>query len=385
MTTVFHLLTPELWSDVSREPFYSPPTLATEGFIHASTRTQLADSAGRYFCGKQTIALEIDCAGLDVRFEDAAIPTGIPTSSERRTEQFPHIYQPIPRRNVVRVIDMTETAHALFEIHWPADDALLGFARRRINLLGTSRDVYVGGEGPAIVVMHEVPGLHPGVLEFARRLNSAGFSTYLPSLFGEPGRAVTPAYTAQSLAKACVSSEFSAWAANKNSPIVEWLRALAALAHAERGGPGVGAIGMCFTGGFALGMMVDKIIIAPALSQPSLPIGPLPKQRRSIGIDEQTCALVKRRSQQDNISVLGMRFTGDPLVPAPRFAALKDLLGERFIAIEIDSSRGNQHNIPLTAHSVLTMHFVDQPQHPTAIALKQLLHFFAQRLLPAAS
>jgi dienelactone hydrolase/uncharacterized protein (DUF952 family) len=381
MTTtsnIFHLITTQQWNQIASSSHYESESLQTEGFIHASTRGQLSDSAGRYFCGKPTVALEIDASGLDIRWEDAAIAAGS-TGSARR-EQFPHIYQPIPRRSIVRVIDMTETAHALFEIHWPKDDALLGFARRSIELLGTMRHVFVGGEGPAIIVMHEVPGLHPGVLDFARRLNRAGFSTYLPSMFGTPGRAVTPSYIAQSFATVCISREFSVWASDQNSPMVEWMRGLAHLAHQERGGPGVGAIGMCLTGGFALGMMVDPVVVAPVLSQPSLPAGPLPAQRRSIGIDKATCQAVAQRAVQDDISVMGLRFTGDPLVSPQRFAALRDLLGDRFIAVDIDSKAGNAHGISRTAHSVLTMHFVDEPQHPTALALTRLLEFFAQRL-----
>jgi dienelactone hydrolase/uncharacterized protein (DUF952 family) len=369
MTTtsnIFHLITTQQWNQIASSSHYESESLQTEGFIHASTRGQLSDSAGRYFCGKPTVALEIDASGLDIRWEDAAIAAGS-TGSARR-EQFPHIYQPIPRRSIVRVIDMTETAHALFEIHWPKDDALLGFARRSIELLGTMRHVFVGGEGPAIIVMHEVPGLHPGVLDFARRLNRAGFSTYLPSMFGTPGRAVTPSYIAQSFATVCISREFSVWASDQNSPMVEWMRGLAHLAHQERGGPGVGAIGMCLTGGFALGMMVDPVVVAPVLSQPSL------------GIDKATCQAVAQRAVQDDISVMGLRFTGDPLVSPQRFAALRDLLGDRFIAVDIDSKAGNAHGISRTAHSVLTMHFVDEPQHPTALALTRLLEFFAQRL-----
>jgi dienelactone hydrolase/uncharacterized protein (DUF952 family) len=381
MTTtpnIFHLITTQQWNQIAGQSHYESESLHTEGFTHASTRAQLADSAGRYFCGKPTVALEIDPSGLDIRWEDAAIVAG--STGAARREQFPHIYQPIPRRNMVRVIDMTETAHALFEIHWPADDALLGFPRRSIELLGTARDVFVGGEGPAIVVMHEVPGLHPGVLDFARRLNKADFSTYLPSMFGTPGRAVTASYIAQSFATVCISREFSVWASAQNSPMVEWMRGLAHLAHQERGGPGVGAIGMCLTGGFALGMMVDAVVVAPALSQPSLPAGPLPAQRRSLGIDKATCQAVAQRAAQDNISVMGLRFTGDPLVSAKRFDALRDLLGDRFIAVEIDSKAGNAHGISRTAHSVLTVHFVDEPQHPTTLALTQLLAFFTQRL-----
>src|SRR5262249_49862021 len=136
---------------------------------------------------------------------------------------------------------------------------------------GVTRTVFRAGTGPAVLVMHEVPGLHPGVVAFGRRVVAAGMTAYFPSLLGEPGRAVTVGYNMRSMARACVASEFATWATRRTSPIVTWLRALAKDAHAACGGPGVGAVGMCLTGGFALAMMVDDVMIAPVLSQPSLP------------------------------------------------------------------------------------------------------------------
>lgn len=43
-------------------------------------------------------------------------------------------------------------------------------------------------------------------------------------------------------------------------------------AHAQSGGTGVGAIGMCFTGSFALAMAIDDVVLAPVMSQPALPV-----------------------------------------------------------------------------------------------------------------
>jgi dienelactone hydrolase len=247
---------------------------------------------------------------------------------------------------------------------------------------GVTRTVFRGGRGPAVVVIHEAPGLHPLVVEFGRRVIAQGLTAYFPSLFGEPGRPFSVGYSVQSLARACVATEFSTWAVGKTSPIVSWLRALARDAHRECGGPGVGAIGMCLTGGFALAMMVDDTVVAPVLSQPSLPFPITRAHRRDLGIDDATLARVRDRAAAGTC-VMGLRFTGDPLVPAERFARLREELGDRFIAVEIDSSRGNPHGIPRTAHSVLTLHLVDQPGHPTRVALDQVLAFFRDRLLPA--
>jgi dienelactone hydrolase len=78
--------------------------------------------------------------------------------------------------------------------------------------------------------------------------------------------------------------------------------------------------------------------------------------------------------------VLGLRFTGDSLAPEERFQRLRDELGDRFIAVEIDSSPGNPHGIRKAAHSVLTEDLVDEPGHPTRDALDRVLAFFDERL-----
>jgi len=248
---------------------------------------------------------------------------------------------------------------------------------------GVTRTVYRGGRGPAVVVMHEVPGLHPGVVAFGRRLIAAGMTVYLPSLFGVPGREVTGGYVVGSIMRACVSREFATWATRKTSPIVEWLRALARHAHAACGGRGVGAIGMCLTGGFALAMMVDDIVIAPVLSQPALPFPISRRHRRDLGISDADLVRVRARCASTGVPVMGLRFTGDRTSPGERFVRLREELGDRFLAIEIDSSRGNPDGIPRNAHSVVTHDLVDEPGHPTRVALDRVIAFFRERLAVA--
>jgi dienelactone hydrolase len=260
---------------------------------------------------------------------------------------------------------------------------LAGFTESTFTHDGITRSVYAAGRGPAVIVIHEIPGLHPQVIAFGRRVVDAGYSVRMPSLFGTPGREVTPGYTVATLAKACVAKEFAAFALDRTSPIIGWLRRLAAQAHDECGGPGVGALGMCFTGGFALGMMVDDAMLAPVLSQPSLPFPVTASRRRAVGVSDADLARVKERAAQ-GACLLGLRFTDDRAVPDARFDALRRELGDAFIAVEIDSSKDNPHGIPRTAHSVLTQHFVDEPGHPTRDALDRVLEFFRERLLTPA-
>ena len=261
-------------------------------------------------------------------------------------------------------------------------DALAGFTETTFVHDGVARPVFVAGTGPAVIVIHEMPGLIPEVAEFARRVVDAGFSVRMPSLFGTPGRPMGGLYVLDSLARRCVAREFTTLALNRTSPIIGWLRGLAAEAHAECGGPGVGAVGMCFTGGFALGMMVDDAMLAPVLSQPSLPFPVSPARRRAVGVSDADLVRVKARAAE-GACLMGLRFTEDVAVPAARFDTLRRELGDAFIAVEIDSSKGNPHGIPRSAHSVLTQHFVDEPGHPTRAALDRVLAFFAERLTPA--
>ncbi|MGQ0824966.1 MAG: dienelactone hydrolase family protein [Actinomycetota bacterium] len=258
-----------------------------------------------------------------------------------------------------------------------AAKALAGFEETQFRHGGTTHAVYRGGAGPGIVVVHEVPGVTPSVAAFARRVIDAGFTVTMPVLVGTPGKPASVAYAVRSMTGVCISREFTTWATNATSPVIEWLRALARDLHGTAGGPGVGAIGMCFSGGFALAMAVDDVMLAPVCSQPSLPFAVGKKRARDLGLSDVDLEKVLAR---EDLCLMAMRFTHDPFVPAARFQRLRDVLGDRLIAIEIDSSRGNPHGIPRTAHSVVTEHLVDEPGHPTKDAVERVLQFFRERL-----
>jgi dienelactone hydrolase len=202
----------------------------------------------------------------------------------------------------------------------------------------------MAGEGPGILVIHEIPGLHPIVADFGRELVAAGFTVWMPDLFGSAGKPQGAAYTVRSIVKACISKEFTVWRAGQNSPITDDLRVLAKeLAEHTKGT--VGVVGMCLTGGFALAMMVDPWVTAPVLSQPSLPFGVFPWQKRDVGIDEATLAVVRERIEA-GACVLGLRYRGDVSVPDARFERLRSELGDGFEPVEIE---GRQHSV-LTTH-----------------------------------
>src|SRR5215831_15172732 len=236
------------------------------------------------------------------------------------------------------------------------DDPLEDFAPREIAFDGVAKRVYVAGGGPAVIVMAEMPGISPHVARFARWVRDAGFTVYMPSLFGRDGAVPSADEGTEVFQRACVNAEFNALAGGRSSPVTIWLRALARDAHQECGGPGVGAIGMCFTGNFALTMMLEPSMLAPVLAQPSLPL----KESAGLEIAPDELAAVRARLDRDDLTVLAYRFKGDQICRGERFAAYAVALGDRFIRRELPDSAANADVSPFFAkrvpfpHSVVT-------------------------------
>ena len=258
-------------------------------------------------------------------------------------------------------------------------DVLEGFSRESFAAEGKTRDVYRLGSGPAVIVIAEIPGITPRVSGFARKVAASGCTAVMPHLFGDPGREPSLGAMTKILGTLCISKEFARFALKRTSPVTVWLRALAANEFARCGGPGVGVVGMCFTGGFALAMMADAPVVAPVLSQPSLPFSIGARRAADVGCSVSELAAV-RAKVADGAQVLGLRFTGDPAVKASRFETLRRELGDGFIGVEIDSSPGNPFGHRKGAHSVLTEDLSDREGSPTMAALHQVLDFCATKL-----
>lgn len=257
-------------------------------------------------------------------------------------------------------------------------DPLEDFEARELTFLGQTRCVFVSGSGPAVIVMAEMPGISPHVARFAREVRGAGFTVWMPNLFGDPGRPLSIPYGIGVMARACIGREFRAFAANQSSPVTTWLRALAAHAHPLCGGRGVGAIGMCFTGNFALSLMLEPAVLAPVLAQPSLPLF----QRGGMHIAPDELAQVKERMEREDLTVLAYRFAGDSFCRAERFAAYQQALGDRFVGRVLPDSAANPDAPMKNPHSVVTLHLVDRDGEPTRQALDEILAFFRARLAP---
>ncbi len=259
------------------------------------------------------------------------------------------------------------------------DDPLEDFEPREITLEGSTKRVYVTGEGPGVIVMTEMPGISPHVARFARWVRDAGFTVYMPSLFGRDGAVPTVEEGVPVFQHACVSAEFRAMGGGKSSPVTRWLMALTREAHAECGGPGVGAIGMCFTGNFALTMMLEPSMLAPVLSQPSLPFD----NPAALEISEDELKTVSERLEQEDLAVLAYRFEGDKFCQAQRFKAYEEALGDRFKGRTLPDSAANKDVPPFfsahvtTPHSVVTTHLIDAEGEPTVAARDEILGFFS--------
>lgn len=262
------------------------------------------------------------------------------------------------------------------------DDPLEDFDRHDITLNTITKRVFVAGHGPAVIVMAEMPGISPHVARFARWVRDAGFTVYMPSLFGQDGAVPEADAGGAVFQKACISAEFRAFAGKGASPVTAWLRSLARLAHDAAGGPGVGAIGMCFTGNFALSMMLEPAMLAPVLAQPALPIDDPAKLESS----EEELAQVRARLEQDDLTILAYRFAGDRVCRAERFAAYQEAIGPRFHATTLPDKAANSEVAPFFArhvpypHSVFTQHLIDKEGAPTRAALDEILAFFRERL-----
>jgi dienelactone hydrolase len=252
------------------------------------------------------------------------------------------------------------------------------FTASKVNLRGKTRTVYrMGDQGPGVILMHEIPGLTPNVLRLGKLICQNGFRVALPSLFGTDGALPSKAVDAEVAFRMCIDAEFSVFAANGSSAIVDWLRELC-MAIARETGSKVGAVGLCITGGFALSLSVgtDGVVRAPVMSEPSLPF-PMP-------FTDNAAAVHLTPAEQDVIrrtrpACMALRFKGDHHCRKERFDTYQGLLGTNLTRIELDSP-DPAHGIGSMAHSVLTEELSDAPGHPTWPAFLRVIEFLRANL-----
>ena len=262
----------------------------------------------------------------------------------------------------------------------PDVDLLAEWSPAPFTAAGITHDVYIRGSGPGVVLLPEIPGMTPQVIGLANHLVDAGFTVAVPSLFGRPGREISPGYALRSIAKACITREFAAFARNADRPIAEYVRALARHLHDKVGGRGVGVIGMCFSGGFALASAVEPAVLAPVGSQPSVPFPVSGGHKRDLGMTYRDRDVIAERVRSEGLCLVGLRFSEDSASPADRFTELEKAFGPGWRAIELNSKPGNPDGIGKREHSVLTSADVDKPGHPTNAARAEITEFLRNRL-----
>jgi dienelactone hydrolase len=248
---------------------------------------------------------------------------------------------------------------------------LPGFDRFEFAAGGISKPVYRRGDGPGVIVMHELPGMVPECVRLAEAIAAAGYAVYLPLFLGTPGQ--KPAFLGP-IIKLCISREFALWRAGQKSPITDWLRSLAGRVRGETGGRSVGAIGMCLTGSFALAMLLEDGVAAPVVCEPSLPVFvPLVRGKAvksDLGLSPEQLAGARERVGRDEIPVLGFRFEKDMLCPKERFETLRREFGDHFL----------RHEIPGDRHSVLTSDFHRMSEADQERVWSTLVTFLNDRL-----
>jgi dienelactone hydrolase len=248
------------------------------------------------------------------------------------------------------------------------------FRRSQMELRGQTFPVFKGGAGPGVVLIHEVPGITEDVAKLGGFLVEKQFTVWMPYLFAtDPGP--NDRIDALGPTLRCVLGQMVAFSTNKTSPLTDWLRALAHELHKEVGGPGVGVIGMCFSGGYALATVLESSVVAPIMSQPALPV-PIgwTRSRAVPGVSPSDAITVGRRINKENLCVLGLRFERDRWVRRARFERLKKMLGDNFEARVIPSPYRR-------AHSVLTRERDKHPDNPEIqAAVARVLQFLNDRL-----
>lgn len=229
-----------------------------------------------------------------------------------------------------------------------------------------SHDVYQRGDGAPVVLIQELPGIGQETLQLADNLVTAGFKVVLPHLFGPLGKT---AVAGNLLRVFCMRREFALFQADRSSPVVDWLKALCRQLKSESDAPGVGVIGMCLTGNFAISLMADDSVLAAVASQPAMPLGKSSALHMSDAEIDAVCARIDATAP-----VMALRFERDPMCNASKAKAIDE-------AFNADGKTRVEHRVmPGRGHSVLTLDFVDETGHPTHRALQEVIGYFQRQL-----
>jgi dienelactone hydrolase len=260
---------------------------------------------------------------------------------------------------------------------------LPGWQSDPFTAAGRTHTLHTRGAGPGVVLLPELPGLTPKVLELADHLVAEGFTVTAVSLLGEPGRPPSLRYVVGTVARALVDREFRAFAPGADRPVAEYVRAVARRLHGQVGGPGVGVVGMCFSGGFALAAAAEPAVLAAVASQPTLPLPLTPRRRRDVGMSDRERDAIAARVAEEGLALMGLRFSEDAASPTDRFRSLRAAFGDGWLPVPLNNGPGNPHGLGRREHMVLTSADVETPGHPTNDARARVVAFLRERLSAA--
>ncbi len=235
----------------------------------------------------------------------------------------------------------------------------------------------------AVVVLHELPGLSAETFRLGRLLSGAGLHVYLPLMFGEAGEKAP----VTNLWRLNFSSEWSLLDKDDGGEILPWLAALCAEVSRLHGGDGIGVVGMCLSGSLPIALLREPAVVAPVVSQPSLPLCAWTEARKAAaGIHASDLELAKRRVDEEGIEILAFRFELDDISPPERLASLADSFGDGFLdrTVTCFEYSGDGWRLEEDAHSVLTAEYCDVPGHPSKRRVDETIAFLKRRLAPAA-
>lgn len=243
--------------------------------------------------------------------------------------------------------------------------------------------VFEKGTGPAVVVMHELPGLSGPAVRFAERLVDAGFHVYLPLLFGHAMQDAS----LTSFARLCISREFARLKVNVSAPVCDWLRGLVRKIGDESPDTKVGVIGMCLTGGFVIPMIMEPALGAGVISQPSVPFS-FAYLYLGVGKGDWMYELNVAKAAIDSavdatkrrdIRLIVQHFKDDRLCPPERVELIKNWFGPCATSYHYPKP-SPQSKAP---HALLTEEYdkaADDPANSTRVAFQQVVAFLRAQL-----
>ena len=244
-----------------------------------------------------------------------------------------------------------------------------GFIRYRP--MGVGHRIYKKGKGPAVLILHELPGLSLDDIGLACRVAESGFTAVVPVFFGKPGSD----HRIRNLLTQCFVpfTPFHCWVPGITSRVANWLATLVPELYRECGGKGVGVIGMCLTGSLPLALLKVPAVKAAVLCQPTNPF--LLKHHLDISRGDLQAAI-----DRDDLTVLAVKFSGDGKSPHQRFQTLHEKLKGHFNELIINSGRESE---PLSGaqHSVLGGGYDSGPTaSATREAFNRVIRYLDQRL-----